>query len=129
MKYATCSVLEHSSSASAVQMVSGAAVSVNLNDALEHLEKASRQGVQLAVLPENFACFDSGSALAELACREQQYAEIRGRLAEQAKRLGMWIVAGTLPLPAADGRCYASSLVFNSYLVATSLLRGRPYRT
>lgn len=98
---------------SAVQMVSGAAVSVNLNDALEHLEKASRQGVQLAVLPENFACFDSGSALAELACQEQQYAAIRGRLAEQAKRLGMWIVAGTLPLPAADGRCYASSLVFN----------------
>ena len=72
---------------SAVQMVSGAAESVNLNDALEYLEKAYRQGAQLAVLPENFACFDSGSVLPELACREQ-HAEIRGRLAEQAKRGG-----------------------------------------
>lgn len=97
----------------ALQMVSGDNLEANLSQARRGLETAARRGAKLVVLPENFALFASTGEIAALAAREEASAAVQRFIAEQARRLGVWIVAGTLPLPAADGRCYASSLVFN----------------
>ncbi len=99
---------------SAIQMVSGADVQANLRSALRLLEQAAGAGAQLVVLPENFALFGSTEQLRGRAELEQQQAELRGFIAEQSRRLGLWVVGGTLPLPAEDGRCYAVSVVYSS---------------
>lgn len=79
-----------------IQMVSGERLEENLRQLLPLLTEASVSGASMAVLPENFALFDS-AALRPFAEREKAEAYVQGWLAEQAKRLRIWIVAGSLP--------------------------------
>lgn len=95
-----------------VQMVSGADLESNLAAAESLLAEAAQQGAQLALLPENFALFDS-LRLADLAACELQTRQIRHRLASWAQSYQLAIVAGTLPLPSKDGRAFAASLLFD----------------
>lgn len=95
-----------------LQMQSGADVAANLARADELLGTAAAKGAMLAVLPENFAAMGGSAKLA--------HAELPGAgpiqraLAGSAKRHGLWIVGGTLPLKAAQGRVRAASLVFDA---------------
>jgi len=82
----------------AIQMVSGSDVQANLDQARDLLQTAARSGAELAVLPEYFCLMGQRDA-DKLAIGEvfgsgplQQF------LAESARRLGLWLVAGTLPL-------------------------------
>ncbi len=77
----------------ALQMVSGPEVAANLAVADGLLAEAAAAGAGLAVLPENFAVFDSGR-YAEVAL---QLPALLEWLAAAARRHGLWIVAGTLP--------------------------------
>lgn len=85
-----------------IQMVTQDRVTDNLQTAYRLLAQAADQGVRLAVLPENFAAMGR-SDLPALG-RE----EVRGTgpilpwLSQTARDLGLWIVAGTLPLPPDD---------------------------
>ncbi|WP_372864786.1 carbon-nitrogen hydrolase family protein [Spongiibacter sp.] len=99
---------------SAIQMVSGGDVRANLKRAQLLLEEAALAGAQLAVLPENFALFAPAAELRSRAEVEQKQGELHQFIAEQARRLGVWLVGGTLPWPADDGRCYAESPVYSS---------------
>lgn len=94
-------------------MVSGKDLEANLSQAATLIERAAAAGARLAVLPETFALFDSRGQR-PLAEREAGAdARVRPWLAEQARRHGMWLVAGTVPLPAADGRSRAACLVLD----------------
>lgn len=103
-----------------IQMVSGFEVDENLAHARVLLEKAVAQGARLAVLPENFAAFQNRH-LIDVAQRESNGdGAIRRFLAEQARRLGIWIVGGSVPLrerpdgtTVPDGRVRAACLVYN----------------
>lgn len=86
-----------------IQMCSGDDPAVNLERAAALLREAADQGAALSVLPENFALMsrDAERMRAEHAERPgsgpwQDFA------AEQAQRLGMWVVAGTIPIQAED---------------------------
>jgi len=79
-----------------IQMVSTEDTEANLAQLQPLLQQAADQGARLAVLPENFALFDS-AALRPFAEREQASAYVANWLADQARRLGLWIVAGSLP--------------------------------
>lgn len=99
----------------AIQMCSGNALEVNLNQAESLLRAAAAGGAELAVLPENFAVFGVG-LYAETATLLPQILE---RIAGWARALQLWIVAGTLPAatrpdgsPADGGRVRAASHVF-----------------
>jgi predicted amidohydrolase len=82
-----------------IQMVSQADVLANLAQARLLLEQAAAKGARLAVLPENFAAMGR-SDLAELGRREAVgEGPILPWLYQTARDLGLWIVAGTLPLP------------------------------
>jgi nitrilase len=103
----------------ALQMVSGHQLQDNLKAAAALLQQAAEAGVQVAVLPENFAVLASDQML---PCGQQEAGNqsvIRAFLAQQAKTLKLWIVGGSLPLALRpDGsviadRVRASCLVFN----------------
>ncbi|KRW57479.1 carbon-nitrogen hydrolase family protein [Pseudomonas sp. TTU2014-080ASC] len=82
-----------------IQMVSQDDVLANLAEARRLLTDAAEQGARLAVLPENFAAMGRRD-LAVLG-RAEALGEgpILPWLEQTAKTLGLWIVAGTLPLP------------------------------
>ncbi|WP_022959617.1 carbon-nitrogen hydrolase family protein [Spongiibacter tropicus] len=98
----------------AIQMVSGRSLDENLETAARLLKQAAEQGAELAVLPENFALMAPTESIQALAQHEQQASQLRHFLADQAASLKLWLLGGTLPLPADDGRSYAASLAYDS---------------
>ncbi|SEA17322.1 carbon-nitrogen hydrolase family protein [Microbulbifer marinus] len=111
----------------AVQMISGESVSANLAQARRLLEQAAARGAQLVLLPENFAHLsDRGSAGAAepFAGTVEASAErhpIQHALRQWAAELGVWLVAGAVPLteradgaPVPGGRTRSASLVYDT---------------
>ncbi|WP_312933417.1 carbon-nitrogen hydrolase family protein [Stutzerimonas nitrititolerans] len=86
-------------SLSVIQMASQADVQSNLKTARQLLEQAAEQGARLAVLPENFAAMGYADPLALGRAEAQGAGPILPWLGQTARDLGLWIVAGTLPLP------------------------------
>ncbi|WP_313130303.1 carbon-nitrogen hydrolase family protein [Stutzerimonas nitrititolerans] len=86
-------------SLSVIQMASQADVQSNLKTARRLLEQAAVQGARLAVLPENFAAMGHADPLALGRAEAQGAGPILRWLGQTARDLGLWIVAGTLPLP------------------------------
>ena len=101
--------------AAVIQMTSCGDVRRNLDSMHALLERAAAGGAALAVLPENFAL---------MPLEERQRLEIAERpgdgpvqkaVAKSARELGLWVVAGTLPLRSGDDeRPTASCLVFDA---------------
>ena len=98
----------------ALQTVSGTTVPGNLEAAHSLLGEAASQGAELAVLPEYF-CLMGQRDRDKLAVRERfGGGPIQDFLAQSARRLGLWIVGGTLPLVAeSEEHVRNSSLVFS----------------
>ena len=84
----------------AVQMASGPSVDSNLLEAGQLIADAARAGADIVVLPENFA-FMCAEHKELLSCREPAgEGPIQSFLSEQARRHGIWLVGGTIPLTA-----------------------------
>lgn len=96
----------------AIQWASTRVVSDNLATAGRLLEQAAAAGAELAVLPESFALFDDPTALKQQARREAESGELRDWLADRARRLGLYIVGGTVAVASDDGRAWAECNVF-----------------
>ena len=101
----------------ALQMVSTESLADNLAQAGLLLQQAADAGAELAVLPEYF-CLIGRHDHDKLAIQERFGAgPIQDFVAEQARRLGLWIVAGTLPLtPDNAAPIGEAARVFNSSL-------------
>ncbi|WP_417566291.1 carbon-nitrogen hydrolase family protein [Marinobacter sp.] len=108
-----------SSRVAAIQMVSSHDMQANLSEAARLLAEAAGQGVGVAVLPENFAVLATGQMV---DCGRREAGDepvIRAFLAQQARKLGIWIVGGSMPLAQRpDGldiqtRVRATCLVFD----------------
>ena len=86
----------------AVQMISGPAVAPNLDTAARLIADAAAAGAQLVALPEYFPLIGATDA-ERLAAREREGdGPIQRFLAETARRHGIWLVGGSLPLFADD---------------------------
>jgi deaminated glutathione amidase len=98
----------------AIQMVSTGQRDENLAQAQQLLEQAAAAGAELAVLPEYF-CLIGQHDTDKLAIQESfGQGPMQDFLAATARRLGLWVVAGTLPLRAEEaGRVFNSSLAYN----------------
>ncbi len=98
----------------AIQMASGPNVNANLLEAARLLKKAAEAGAKLAVLPENFALMGM-TEFDKVRIRETDgEGPLQEFLAEQAARLGMWLVGGTIPLAGHDpDRVNAACLLFD----------------
>lgn len=104
-------------SVAVIQMVSQDDVLANLRTARLLLEQAAAAGARLAVLPENFAAIGRRD-LSQLG-RAEALGEgpILPWLHQAARDLGVWIVAGTLPLPPDDqpeAKPHACSLLIDA---------------
>jgi predicted amidohydrolase len=98
----------------AIQIVSTGSLTDNLAQAGQLLAQAAQAGAELAVLPEYF-CLIGQHDTDKLAVQEAfGSGPIQQFLADTARTLGLWLVAGTLPISGAQAdRVYNSSLVFN----------------
>jgi nitrilase len=84
----------------AVQMASGPNVEGNLREAARLLEMAADKGAQMVGLPEYFPLMGMKDA-DKVALRETDgHGPVQDFLASTARRLGIWIVGGTVPLQA-----------------------------
>jgi predicted amidohydrolase len=96
----------------AIQMASGPNVPANLAEAERLIQLAASAGAKLVVLPENFAIMGLKET-DKVKVREQPgKGPIQKFLAAQAKKLGIWLVGGSVPL-----ECENAKKVYNSCLV------------
>ena len=98
----------------AVQMASGPVVAANLYEAERLITRAAEAGAELVVLPENFAIMGMRES-DPVAVREPEGSgPIQSFLAEQARRHGIWLVGGTIPLEASvPDKVRAACLLFD----------------
>lgn len=98
-----------------VQMCSGPDREANLSQAGTLLDEAARAGASLAVLPENFS-FLGRNETDRAACAEAPGdGPVQDFLASRARRLGLWIVGGTLPvLEPGETRPRAASILYDA---------------
>lgn len=97
----------------AVQMASSPNVGANLLEAGRLVEKAAGQGARLVVLPENFGLMGLTEADKLAIAEDEGTGPIQDFLAKTAEHLKLWLVGGTIPIKAAQGRVRASCLVYN----------------
>ena len=83
----------------------------NLEKIKQMLVQAKQEGADLAVLPEMCCCPYENSAFVRYAMPEN--APFLQGIAEMAGALGLYVVAGSVPL-AADGRIYNAAFVYDN---------------
>ena len=81
-----------------IQMVSSHTLADNLVQADGLLQSAARDGAELAVLPEYFCLMGHHDGDKLLIAENFGVGPVQSFLAERARTLGLWLVAGTLPL-------------------------------
>lgn len=96
--------------AAAVQMTSTRDVTRNLREAGRLVAEAAAQGAQLVVLPENFSFLGATDADRVAAIETVGDGPAQAFLVETARRHGVWLVGGTIPIR--DGGERASSRSF-----------------
>ncbi|AOV17544.1 acyltransferase [Acidihalobacter aeolianus] len=98
----------------AIQMASGSNREANLLEAARLLREAAQAGARLAVLPESFDLMARTDAERAAAAEVDGVGPVQDFLAAQARKHGLWLVGGTIPLRSDEpGRAYASCLVFD----------------
>ena len=101
--------------AAAIQMASGPNVQANLAETEKLIRTAVQQDAELVVLPENYAIM--GLKESDKVAIAEQYGDgpMQQFMAEQARKHGIWLVGGTIPIRSDEpGKVYSTSLLYNS---------------
>lgn len=98
----------------AIQMASGPSVSANLMEAERLLAIAVERGASLCVLPENFSFMGMSEQDKLRVAEVEGTGPVQDFLANQASKLGIWLVGGTIPISSNDPqRVRAAALLFD----------------
>jgi len=97
-----------------IQMCSGTDRDANLATAASLLKQASQQGVEMALLPENFTYMGGSEADKKGIAEDQTDSPTLRFLSEQAAKNRMLIVGGTLLLTGGNGRLRNACPVFDA---------------
>jgi deaminated glutathione amidase len=95
----------------AVQMTSVDDVAANLRAAGALVAEAADAGAELVGLPENFAYLRREGL--PIPCAQGLDGEIVGFLREAARRHGLWLLGGSFPEAADEGRVFNTSLLLS----------------
>jgi nitrilase len=100
----------------AIQMASGPSVSSNLLEAEKLIAEAVKTGAKLVALPENFAMMGDRE-IDKIKIKEVDGAgPIQKFLANVAKKYGVWVVGGTIPIAGDnDNKVRAACLIYNDH--------------
>ncbi|MDI9818557.1 MULTISPECIES: carbon-nitrogen hydrolase family protein [unclassified Legionella] len=96
-----------------LQLISSASVNNNLKEVERFFSKAKEEQVSLLVLPENFAFMGKDETDKWRIAERYGSGEIQDFISQLAKRYGLWVIAGTLPLKGLQNRARSSCLVFD----------------
>lgn len=98
----------------AIQMASSPTVSYNLLEAEKLIAEAAKAGAKLVALPENFAIMGDHETDKLKVKEAEGTGTIQEFLSETAKKYGIWLVAGTMPIVGDDeNKVRAACLVYN----------------
>jgi nitrilase len=100
----------------AIQMASGPNVDGNLSEARRLIATAVEKGARLVVLPEFFAIMGMNEQDKVLVREQPGQGQIQTFLSETAKKYGIWLVGGSIPLVSSS-----PDKVLNSCLVYDEL--------
>jgi predicted amidohydrolase len=102
------------SKCAAIQMASSPNVSSNLLEAEKLIAEAANAGAKLVALPENFALMGDHE-LDKIRIKEVDGSgPIQSFLSNVAKKYGVWVVGGTMPISGTDSnKVRAACLVYN----------------
>lgn len=95
------------------QLVSSSKLAENMLQVEQIMNEAHEEKVSLVVLPENFAFMGIHEA------DKLQLAEIYGqgaiqqKISQLAKKFGLWVIAGTIPLKTSGSKIRASCIVYD----------------
>lgn len=124
----------------AIQMTSGPEVASNLAAAETLIAAAAGAGAGLVALPENFALMARSDAERLAVAEDDGHGPIQAFLADCARRHGVWLVGGTLPVKTAQPKKVRSAcLLFDDqgrrvarydkiHLFDVTLPNGEQYR-
>jgi len=103
------------SKVAAIQMASGPNVQANLAEAARLIDSAVAQGAELVVLPENFALMAMTEEERVAIAEQPGQGPIQEFLRNQAKKHGIWLVGGTVPMVSGvEGKARATCLMMNA---------------
>ena len=123
-----------------IQMNSSSKVDDNLKLAEQLLIEASENQAQLAVLPENFSQMPLTEKQRLDAAETAGSGPIQGFLSDLSRRLGLWVIAGTISIRTENGnKVYSSCLTYDNngkcqsrydkqHLFDVDLANGESYR-
>jgi len=102
---------------SCVQLKPGSNLQENLENAKNLVVQAASQGAKLVVLPEEFATIGLSETQKLKAAEASNSGPIQELLANLAKKLNIWLVAGTIPIQVEDepGKIYARCIVWDNH--------------
>ena len=95
---------------SACQMISGQDPEQNVLDAVNLISASAESGAELVVLPEHFALLGSDEANLK-AAETYENGPIQDTVRVAAMRQRVWVVAGSVPLKAEDGKHYINACI------------------
>jgi len=99
----------------AVQMCSGNDREANLATAGRLLQFAAERGARVALLPENFSLMAARDSERRAHAEADGAGPVQEWLAQTAARLGIWIIAGAVPITQASGERNAQAcLVYDA---------------
>lgn len=96
-----------------VQMVSSANLTENLAQIERLMKEAREQQAELIVLPENFALMGVNETDKFKIAEMDGQGPIQEKISSLAKQMGMWVIAGTMPLKANNSKVRASCIVYD----------------
>lgn len=99
----------------ALQMAAGPQVQANLMEAGRLIKEAAVRGAAMVVLPETFAMMGAHETDKVKIAETFGDGPIQSFISQQARKYGVWIVAGTIPIRSDDpSRAYAASIMYDA---------------
>lgn len=100
--------------AALIQMVSSANVAENLQQIEQLMIQAREEQTDLVLLPENFAFMGLNETDKLQIGEVYGVGTIQQKISQLAKELGLWVIAGTIPLKSSGSKVRASCLVYDA---------------